>query len=102
MAALTRPAYNALVVILIALFMRETMFDRYLRPVPIAEMRGVSNHIATLVGITGLKMAKYRTTLLRAALDTLDTLWRPQALLTFIVIAASFGFGALGPLMRWS
>ena len=38
-------------------------------------------------------MAKYRTTLGRAIVDTFDTLWRPQALLTFIAIAASFGFG---------
>ena len=84
-------AYNALVVILIAMFMRETMFDRYLRPVPIADTFGVGGRIKTLVGITGLQMAKYRTTLGRAIFDTFDTLWRPQALLTFITIAASFG-----------
>lgn len=69
------------------------MFDRYLRPIPIADYSGVGGRIKALVGLTALKMAKHRVSLGRAILDTFDTLWRPQALLTFIIVASSFGMG---------
>jgi hypothetical protein len=65
----------------IVLFMEETMYDRHLRPVPSRPSSGLRYRIETLFGVTGWRMAHYRTPLYKATYDMMDTFWRPQLIL---------------------
>ncbi|KAL9709913.1 hypothetical protein Ac2012v2_006972 [Leucoagaricus gongylophorus] len=85
--------YSAFVIILMALFMKETMYDRTLNPIPIPETTGLRNHIETLFGITGWKMAKYRPPWKQIVSDPIRMVWRPHVLPVLIFEAAVFGFG---------
>lgn len=69
-----------------------SMYDRYISPVPPRPTQGLRYRIETLFGLTGIKMAKYRTPLLRAVYDMFDVLWRPQMFLTCIYVGAMFGY----------
>ncbi|KAF7358629.1 MFS general substrate transporter [Mycena sanguinolenta] len=51
---------GAIVVVLIVLFMEETMYDRTVRPIPERPSTPLRYRVETLVGITGFKMQKYR------------------------------------------
>ncbi|KAI0711544.1 MFS general substrate transporter [Earliella scabrosa] len=86
--------YGLFVVLMIAFFGEETMFDRKLpnpRPEPIPESR-LRYRIETLIGITGAKMAKYRDSWYTAVFAILNVVWRPHLLLILIFEAMVFGF----------
>ncbi|KAJ6473840.1 MFS general substrate transporter [Mycena sanguinolenta] len=85
--------YGAIVVILIVLFMEETMYDRTVRPIPERPSTGLRYRIETLVGITGLKMQKYRVSWTEATLSPLNVVWRPHILGLLVFEAMLFGFG---------
>ncbi|GAA5966202.1 hypothetical protein JCM21900_003331 [Sporobolomyces salmonicolor] len=85
-------AYVALVVILIAFFMEETMYDRDVVPFPERPTTGLRYRIETLLGITGLKMAKYRCSWWESLSSWVDILWRPHAILIIVYCALVFGF----------
>ncbi|KAF8172976.1 MFS general substrate transporter [Mycena galopus ATCC 62051] len=84
--------YGAIVVILIALFMEETMYDRTYRPIPERPSTGLRYRIESLVGITGLKMQKYRISWTEAILSPLNVVWRPHLLGILVFEAMVFGF----------
>jgi hypothetical protein len=56
------------------------MYDRSIKPIPEPLATGLRYRIETLIGITGVKMAKYRTPLMRGLLSLVDVLWRPHVL----------------------
>ncbi|UZJ52933.1 hypothetical protein CBS101457_002253 [Exobasidium rhododendri] len=84
--------FIVVVVLVIAFFGEETMYDRHIHPVPARPTTGMRYKIETLVGMTGVKMAKYRTPLLTAAFDLINILWRPQFLLLAFLVTWAFGF----------
>ncbi|GAA5924151.1 uncharacterized protein JCM15063_005558 [Sporobolomyces koalae] len=86
-------AYVALVVILIALFSEETMYDRDIVPVPKRPTTGLRYRIETLLGITGWKMSKYRCSWGECLTSWLDVVWRPHVVLMLIYVGVIFGFG---------
>lgn len=83
------------VVLVIALFGEETMYDRYLRPIPHPRTpRGTQKYrIESLLGITGWQLRRYRTSFARSIWDTVDVAWRPQTLLISVYAGCMFGFG---------
>ncbi|KAK0458782.1 major facilitator superfamily domain-containing protein [Desarmillaria tabescens] len=84
--------YSAVVCILIALFMSETMYDRTVKPVPEPPVTGLRYRIETLVGITGFKMAKYRVSWAESILSPINVLWRPHLLGALLFEGVLFGF----------
>lgn len=76
----------------IALFGEETIYDRHIHPVPARPTTGARYKIETLIGITGVKMAKYRTSLLTSCIDFINIVWRPQFLLLALLVMWAFGF----------
>lgn len=56
------------------------MYDRTIKPIPEPSTTGVRYRIETLIGITGVSMAKYRSSLLRGLLSLVNVLWRPHVL----------------------
>lgn len=84
--------YCGFVVFMIAFFFEETLYDRYLRPIPARPTSGLRYRIETLLGVTGWKLRKYRTPMWRAAVDVVDVLWRPHFFPTAVLALASFGF----------
>ncbi|KAF8582553.1 MFS general substrate transporter [Ramaria rubella] len=76
--------YSGIVVILITLFMEETMYDRGVKPAPPRLYTGFKYRLYTLMGITGLKMAKYRTSLWDAISSPFRVVWRPHLLMALI------------------
>ncbi|KIK58511.1 hypothetical protein GYMLUDRAFT_45153 [Collybiopsis luxurians FD-317 M1] len=90
----TASIYGALVCLLIALFMEETMYDRAANPIPEpAAEGGLRYRFESLIGITGYKMAKYRVSWSDAILSPFRIVWRPHLLMALIFEAALFGFG---------
>ncbi|KAI9458929.1 major facilitator superfamily domain-containing protein [Lactarius psammicola] len=85
--------YGALVLFLIAFFGRETMYDRGVRGLPPPPSGGLRYRIETLVGITGMKMAKYRATWQEAISAPFKLVWRPHLLGIVVFEALLFGFG---------
>ncbi|KAM0746165.1 MFS general substrate transporter [Meredithblackwellia eburnea MCA 4105] len=85
-------AYVSIVVLLIAFVMEETMYDRDVVPFPERPTTGVRYRIETLVGITGLKMSKYRCSWSEAVFSMFDVLWRPQVLLMLIFYTSLSSF----------
>ncbi|KAK0480594.1 MFS general substrate transporter [Armillaria novae-zelandiae] len=83
--------YSAVVCILIALFMNETMYDRTVKPVP-EPPTGLRHRIETLVGITGIKMAKYRVSWTESILSPINVVWRPHLLGALLFEGVLFGF----------
>ena len=95
--------------VLIALFGRETlvdiprmhrlvphilrrMYDRTLKPIPLYPPPSLRYRVNTVIGITGIRMAKYRMNLWDAFLEFLRLVWRPHLLGMLIFEAALFGF----------
>lgn len=68
------------------------MYDRHIRPVPPRPTTGLRYRIETLIGITGVKMAHHRTSLLTSVKDFLDIVWRPHFLLLALLVMWAFGF----------
>ncbi|GAA5826175.1 hypothetical protein JCM11251_007194 [Rhodosporidiobolus azoricus] len=86
-------AYVALVVLLITFFSEETMYDRDVVPFPQRPTTGLRYRIETLIGITGVKMVKYRCTWWQSISSVFDLVWRPHMLLMLIYVGVTFGFG---------
>ncbi|OAX35580.1 MFS general substrate transporter [Rhizopogon vinicolor AM-OR11-026] len=86
--------YGVLVLLLIAFFMDETMYERHLSTsMPSRTSTGLRYRFETLIGITGYKMAKYRPRWSEVVWASLDVVWRPQFF--FIVLFETFVFGFL-------
>ncbi|KAK0452396.1 major facilitator superfamily domain-containing protein [Armillaria borealis] len=85
--------YSAVVCVLIALFLDETMYDRTVKPVPEPHTTGLRYRIETLVGITGIKMAKYRVSWTESILSPINVVWRPHLLGILLFEGILFGFG---------
>ncbi|KAK4703847.1 hypothetical protein P7C70_g2363, partial [Phenoliferia sp. Uapishka_3] len=86
-------AYVSVVVLLIVFFMEETMYDRDVKPFPERPTTGLRYRIETLLGITGVKMAKFRCSWWEALTSMFDLVWRPHCLLMLIYVGVTFGFG---------
>ncbi|EPQ53473.1 MFS general substrate transporter [Gloeophyllum trabeum ATCC 11539] len=84
--------YGAVVVALIALFGEETMYDRSIKPVPPRPSSGLRYRVETLLGMMGLKMAKYRPTVMSGLVSHINVLWRPHLLGILLFEAMLFGF----------
>lgn len=56
------------------------MYDRHMKPIPEAPQGGLANRISILVGVTGMKMAKYRPSWTESILSPINVIWRPQIL----------------------
>ncbi|KAL8283756.1 hypothetical protein RQP46_005551 [Phenoliferia psychrophenolica] len=86
-------AYVAIVVLLITFVMEETMYDRDVTPFPPRPTIGLRYRFETLVGITGMKMQKYRCSWWESVTSIFDLVWRPHLLLMLIYVGVTFGFG---------
>ncbi|KIJ24612.1 hypothetical protein M422DRAFT_194494 [Sphaerobolus stellatus SS14] len=84
--------FNAMILVLIALFMEETMYDRHLKTPPAPPYTGLKYRIYTLIGVTGAKLAKYRTPLYEVVLSPFKVAWRPHLLMALFYEALLFGF----------
>jgi len=64
------------------------MYDRGVKNIPLRSTDGLYYRIETLVGITGVRLAKYRTSWVEAITAPLKLFWRPHLLgvLVFDVI----------------
>ncbi len=69
------------------------MYDRDVVPFPERPTSGLRYRIETLVGITGVKMAKYRCSWGESIGSVFNLVWRPHLLLALIYVGATFGFG---------
>jgi hypothetical protein len=86
-----------MVVLLIAFFGEETqahfsyfahgyidpsyrMYDRTVKPIPQRPTQGLRYRVETLIGMTGIKMAKYRPSWYQATSAILRIVWRPHVL----------------------
>ncbi|KAJ7355263.1 MFS general substrate transporter [Mycena albidolilacea] len=85
--------YSGLVCLLILLFGEETMYDRGVKPIPEPPTNGLRYRVKTLLGITGLKMVKYRDSWSRAILSPFRIVWRPQLIGILVFEGMMFGFG---------
>ena len=68
------------------------MYDRTLKPIPRCPSPSLRYRIETVLGTTGIRMAKYRMNLWDAFLEFLRLVWRPHLLGMLIFEAALFGF----------
>ncbi|OJA17473.1 hypothetical protein AZE42_03918 [Rhizopogon vesiculosus] len=84
--------YSAIVLLLIAFFMDETMYDRHLTSIPSRTSTGLRYRFETLIGVTGYKMAKYRARWSEVLWASLDVAWRPQFFFVVLFEALVFGF----------
>ena len=64
----------------------------HLDPVPARPTTGLRYRIETLLGITGIKMMKYRSTIFQGIKALLNVLWRPNVLPMLFYVGLSFGF----------
>ncbi|KAI0305254.1 major facilitator superfamily domain-containing protein [Multifurca ochricompacta] len=85
--------YGAFVLFLIVFFGRETLYDRDVRALPQRPSDGLRYRIETLVGVTGIKMAKYRASWREAISAPFRLFWRPHLLGIMVFEALLFGFG---------
>jgi hypothetical protein len=67
------------------------MYDRGVKNLPPRQTGGLRHRIETLVGITGVKMAKYRVTWYEAVTSPFKLVWRPHLLsiLVFEVLTST-------------
>ncbi|KAH9918337.1 MFS general substrate transporter [Amylocystis lapponica] len=87
--------YGAVVVFFVTFFMEETLYDRTLRnphPVPRPASR-VLYRVQTLIGITGARMARFRTPWRAILYSPFEIIWRPQLASILLFEASVFGFG---------
>ncbi|KAK0470054.1 major facilitator superfamily domain-containing protein [Desarmillaria tabescens] len=85
--------YSAVVCVLIALFMDETVYDRAVKPIPEPVTTGLHYKIETLIGITGIKMARYRVSWAESIFSPFNVVWRPHLLGILLFEGILFGFG---------
>ncbi|TFK41694.1 MFS general substrate transporter [Crucibulum laeve] len=85
--------YDLIVVILIFCFLEETMYDRTVKPIPQRPTTGLRYRAETLIGITGVKMAKYRASWTDAITSPFNVIWRPQIIGILLFETVLFGFG---------
>ncbi|KAF7430350.1 hypothetical protein PC9H_006055 [Pleurotus ostreatus] len=85
--------YSAVIVLLIALIGEETIYDRTVVPIPSRPTTGPRYRVETLVGITGVKMSKYRASWSQTILSPFNVLWRPHLISILIFEAMVFRFG---------
>ncbi|KAH8917870.1 MFS general substrate transporter, partial [Atractiella rhizophila] len=83
--------FDGLVLIIITLFAKETMFDRHVHPIPRPTSTGLRRRVEDLLGVTGRNMAQYRPSWKRVIYDLFNVAWRPQSVLPGIYI-----FGGIG------
>lgn len=57
------------------------MYDRTVKPIPKPTTSGIRYRIETLIGITGAKMAKYRTSWTESICSPFIVVWRPHLLM---------------------
>ena len=69
------------------------MYDRTVKPIPEPHTTGFRYRIETLVGITGIKMARYRISWTESILSPINVVWRPHVLGILLFEGALFGFG---------
>ncbi|KAI5118899.1 hypothetical protein M0805_002815 [Coniferiporia weirii] len=84
--------YGAVVVVLIALFMEETLYDRKIKDLPPRTSSGLRYRAETLFGLTGVRLTKYREPWSDAVLAPFRIVWRPHLLSILIFEAMVFGF----------
>lgn len=84
--------YGAIVLALIVFFGEETMYDRTVKPIPPRPSFGLRYRIETLIGVTGLKMAKYRSSWTDIVLGCINIVWRPHLLGILVFEGLLFGF----------
>lgn len=85
--------YSAIVLGLIVLFGEETMYDRKLEnPRPYGKKSPIVHRIQTLIGITGARMAKFRSTWTEVIFACINIVWRPHLLMILWFEALLFGF----------
>ncbi|KAH9922445.1 MFS general substrate transporter [Amylocystis lapponica] len=88
--------YGLIVVLFIAFFLEESMYDRTLpnpRPIPRPASR-LRYRVETLLGVTGWHMARFRATWRAAAVACADLVWRPHMLSILVFEGMLFGFAA--------
>ncbi|KAJ3525710.1 hypothetical protein NM688_g8364 [Phlebia brevispora] len=86
--------YGAAVLILIVTLSKETLYDRKLpdpRPMPLPS-NPIRARIETLIGITGVRMAKYRSTWKEVTFIWFELIWRPHLLAILCFEGVLFGF----------
>lgn len=66
------------------------MYDRTVKPIPERPTTGLRYRIETLIGITGVKMTKYRASWADAILAPFKLIWRPHLLLILIFEVCRF------------
>ncbi|KII84674.1 hypothetical protein PLICRDRAFT_357399 [Plicaturopsis crispa FD-325 SS-3] len=88
----TASLYNLVVVILIILFLEETMYDRTLKPIPRRQSKGLRYRVETLIGVTGVRMAKYRSSWREACTASVRVLFKPHVFAILLFEAPLFGF----------
>jgi len=85
--------YSILVVLLIALFVDETIYDRYVTLASDSPDRATpTSRLRTLIGITGYKTAHMRCSWKQAIMPTFKLLTKPHCLSLLIYTGAIFGF----------
>ncbi|KAA1473144.1 MFS general substrate transporter [Dentipellis sp. KUC8613] len=84
--------YMALVVLMIAVLGEETLYDRTVKPIPKRLSTGLRYRVETLVGITGVRMAKYRPPWSEIVPACFHLIWRPHFLAILVFEGMLFGF----------
>ncbi|KAF8591000.1 MFS general substrate transporter [Ramaria rubella] len=84
--------YGAIVLALIVLFMEETMYDRGVHPTAVQPYSGITYRVHTLLGTTGMKLAKYRASIWDAISSPFRVLSRPYLVMALIYEGVMFGF----------
>ncbi|KAI9568699.1 MFS general substrate transporter [Boletus coccyginus] len=85
--------YSAVVITLVVFFMEETMYDRGRNRPVLPRSPGLRYRFETLIGLTGYKLAKYRTSWWEVSMACFEVVWRPQFISVIVFEAAVFGFG---------
>ena len=62
------------------------MFDRHLRPIPQRPTTGLRYRFETLVGITGIKMMKYRPPWRVCVMEVFELVFRPAFILPLLYV----------------
>ncbi|KAH9821126.1 major facilitator superfamily domain-containing protein [Melampsora americana] len=84
--------YVAIVVVAIALFMEETIYDRFSEVQPVKQS-SFKARFESLIGITGYRTAGDRETWKQAITPMIQLLARPHLIGPLIYLGAMFGFG---------
>jgi hypothetical protein len=56
------------------------MYDRTVKPIPQRPSTGMRYRIESLIGMTGVKMAKYRSSWFEVIMSPFNVVWRPHLL----------------------